>query len=197
MREIRIGEEVVDRDGRRLGRVERLVVDERAHRLSHLVIDGRLVGLRRLRDQGQRLVADLGRAELEAQPEAHPGLVGAPGRHWRPPPGYVLDDFLRVAEALIGQQPYVPPVRPDPDLSAVHEIAPGGPVWVGRDRVGEVSRVLTDDAGRVRDLVVRTGGLVRHEVLVPVDRVQEVVGTNVHLDLTREEMDRLPRYREG
>ncbi len=185
MREVRIGEEVVDRDGRRLGRVERLV------------IDGRLVGVRRLRDEGRRLMADLSRQELESQPEVHPGLVAPPGRHWHPPSGYVIDDFLRFAEALIGQQPYIPPVHLDLDLSAVHEIAPGGPVWSGRQQVGEVSRVLTDDEGRVRDLVIRTGGLLRHEVLVPADRVREVVGTNVHLDLRPDEIDRLPRYQEG
>ncbi|MBO0686508.1 MAG: PRC-barrel domain-containing protein, partial [Candidatus Dormibacteraeota bacterium] len=38
VRTFRTGEEVLDREGRRLGSVERLVVDEGAHRVTHLVV---------------------------------------------------------------------------------------------------------------------------------------------------------------
>jgi hypothetical protein len=195
MRTLRIGEEVLGRDGRRLGTVERLVVDEQAHRVTHLVVGGRLVGTGRLRDvNGARLAADLDRDELERQPEASPRLVAAPGRHWRAPGGYSLHDFLRIASALIGQEPYVPPVHLDLDLSTIHEIAPGSRVFSGRQHVGDVRRVLTDDAGQITSLVLRRPGLLGRQVLLPSSHVTESIGTAVHVDLTEAEVDALPAY---
>lgn len=195
MRILRIGEEVLGSDGQRLGHVERLVVDEQAHRVTHLVVDGHLIGATRFRDDGgSRLVADLDREQLRRQPKAAPELVGSPGSHWRAPGGYSIDDFLRIASALVGQVPYIPPVHLDLDLSAVHEITPGSPVWSGREHVGDVSQVLTDEAGRVTSLVLRRPGLTGHRVLLPSSHVNEVLGNNVHVDLTPDEVEALPPY---
>jgi uncharacterized protein YrrD len=197
VRSLRTHEEVLGRDGRRLGAVERLVVDERAHRVTHVVVRGHLVSVGRLRDvDGSRLAADLDGDELGRQPEARPELVGEPGGHWRAPGGYSLEDFLAIASALVGQGPYVPPVHLDVDLSAVHEIAPGSPVFSGREHVGDVSRVLTDDAGEVTALVVRRPGVAGHLVCLPPDRVVDVVGTAVHVDLGEAELRALPAYEE-
>jgi sporulation protein YlmC with PRC-barrel domain len=197
VRSLRVGEEVLDRDGGRLGTVERLVVDEQAHRVTHLVVGGRLLGVGRVGGvDGSRLTADLDRDELGRQPEARPELVTAPGSHWRAPGGYSVDDFLAIASALIGQGPYVPPVHLDLDLSAVHEIVPGSPVFAGREHVGEVNQVLTDDEGRVTSLVLRRQGVVGRRVLLPAEHVTEVVGTTVHVDLARPEIDALPAYEE-
>ena len=197
MRSLRIGEEVLGRDRRRLGTVERLVVDEHAHRVTHLVVGGRLVGAGRFSDvDGARLAADLDRDELAAQPEARPELVSSPGSHWRAPGGYSLDDFLAIASALVGQGPYVPPVHLELDLSAVHEIVPGSPVFSGAQLVGHVNQVLTEDGGRVTSLVVRRPGVRGRRVELPPERVTEVVGTVVHVDLARAEIEALPDYHE-
>lgn len=193
MRELRIGEEVLDPEGRRLGFVQRLVVDERAHRVTHVVVDGRLVGVRHVQDAGDRLAANLGPEELRRQPAAEDHLVGPPGDHWRPPDGYTLNNFVRVLNALIGQGPYVPPVHLDLDLSAIHEITPGSAVYTGTERLGEVDRVLTDEAGDVRSLVVRHGLLARR-VVMPVDHVTEVVGSSVHVDLDERDLEGLPDF---
>lgn len=198
MRSLRIGEEVLGRDRHRLGTVERLVVDEQAHRVTHLVIGGRLVGVGRVRDlDGGRLAADLDRDELAQRPEARPELVGAPRSHWRAPGGYSLGDFLAITSALVGQGPYVPPVHLDLDLSAVHEIAPGSPVFSGSQQVGTVSKVLTDEAGRVTSLVLRRPGLLGHRVQVPPDLVTEVVGTAVHVALSGAQIAELPPYEDS
>lgn len=197
MRSLRINEEVLGRDGRRLGVVERLVVDERAHRVTHVVIHGRLVGVARLSDvDGARLTAELDRDELARQPEARAETVSSPGAHWRAPGGYSLDDFLAIVSALVGQGPYTPPVHVDLDLSAVHEIAPGSPVFAGSEHVGDVSHVLTDDDGDITALVVRRPGVRGHRVRVPPDRVVEVVGTAVHVDLGEAEVEALPVYED-
>lgn len=192
-----MGEEVLGRDGRRLGTVERLVVDQRAHLVTHVVVHGRLVGAAHLADvDGARLRADLDRDELAGQPEARPELVAEPGGHWRAPGGYSLADFLAIVNALVGQEPYVPPVHLDLDLSAVHEIAPGSPVFSGREHVGEVSQVLTDQAGQVATLVLRRPGLRGRRVRLPSDHVVEVVGTAVHVDLSDAEIEALPAYED-
>ena len=195
MRSLRVHEEVLGRDGGHLGTVERLVVDERAHRVTHVVVHDRLVGVGHLTDvDGARLSADLDRDELARQPEARPELVGEPGGNWRAPGGYSLSDFLAIVSALVGQEPYVPPVHLDLDLSAVHEIAPGSPVFSGSEHVGDVSQVLTDDGGDIETLVMRRPGIRGHRVRLSPDRVVDVVGTAVHVDLTAAEVEALPAY---
>jgi len=193
VRKLRAGEPVIGRDGQRLGSVERLIVDEQAHRVTHLVVRGRLVGVGKVRaTDDERLRADLDEEELLRQPEAQDPLVGPPGPHWVAPRGYSLRDFLRIASALIGQEPYVPPVHLDLDLSGIHELKAGSPVWSGRRQVGEVSEVLTIDGDRVSALILRRPGLLGTRHVIPVGHVTEVVGTNVHIDLIEREIDALP-----
>lgn len=197
MRSLRIGEEVLGSDRRRLGTVDRLVVDERAHRVTHLVVGGHLLGVGRVHDaDGSKLTADVDRDGLARLPEARPELVSEPGGHWRAPGGYSLSDFLAIASALVGQGPYTPPVHLDLDLSAVHEITPGSPVFAGREHVGDVSQVVTDDAGGITTLVLRRPGLLGERVLLSPDRVTEVVGNTVHIDLTETEIAALPGYED-
>jgi hypothetical protein len=192
LRDLRIGEDVLAPDGERLGSVERLVVDPSAHRVTHIVVDGRVLGLGRITDAGpDGLVADVGRGGLSRLPEVHSELMGTPGEAWSPPPGYRLQNFLSIAEAIVGQGPYVPPVQADLDVSKVHEITPSSPVWSGRHRLGEVAEVQTDDRGALIDFVLDPGFL-RTRVRVPAGRIVEVIGNNVHVDLTDEELDQLP-----
>jgi hypothetical protein len=192
MRELRIGEDVLAPDGERLGTVERLVVDPDANRITHVVVADRLLGVPRLADAGAAgLVAQISPEEFKKLPEAGSDQLHAAGEGWRPPPGHTLQHFLSVAEAIVGQGPYVPPVEVDLDLSAVHHITPNSPVWSGQKRLGHVADVTTDDTGRLIDFVLDRGLLGRH-VRVPAGRVVEVVGNNVHVDLTGEELENLP-----
>lgn len=193
-RELHVGEDVRGPDGESLGQVDRLVVDEAAHRVTHVVVDGRLLGVHRLRDAAGGLTADLTRADLKKLPPSEHEEVVTPGENWRPPLGYRLENFLAIAGALIGQATYVPPVHFDPDLEDVHEISKGSPVWSGRRRVGNVERVLTDETGAVSELVVRRQGIRGRHVRLPVARVQEVVGNNVHVDLSEADEEKLPEY---
>jgi hypothetical protein len=193
MRTVQIGEDVLGRDGRKLGSVDRLVVDPTAHRITHIVVGGHLVGVNRASDDARgRLSVDLTPDALARLPEAHPGLVAPPGEQWRPPPGYARENFLRVLEGLVGGSPYVPPVQIDLDTEPRHEIKAGSPVWSGVRQLGRVARVEAEPDGTIRELVVRHS-LLDGERRVPVDRVTEVVGTNVHVDLSEEEFEALPR----
>jgi sporulation protein YlmC with PRC-barrel domain len=192
MREIRIDEDVLGRDGERLGKVERLVVDPRAHRITHVVVEGRMLGIARLRDRdGDGLIADVSREEFGRLPEVNPEHVHSAGEGWLAPAGHTLQHFLSVAEAIVGQGPYIPPVHADLDVSGVHEITPSSPVWSGRERLGHVAEVTTDDSGALIDVVLDPG-LLQRRVRVPAGRVVEVVGNNVHVDLTEDELEDLP-----
>jgi hypothetical protein len=192
MREIRIGEDVLAPDGERLGTVERLVVDPTAHRITHVVVGNRMLGMPRLTDAGSAgLVANVNRQEFGRLPEVNPELVRPAGEGWLAPAGHTLQHFLSIAGAIVGQGPYVPPVHADLDVSGVHEITPSSPVWSGTERLGHVAEVTTDDHGALIDFVLDPG-LLRRRVRVPAGRVIEVVGNNVHVDLSEEELEVLP-----
>lgn len=193
MTELHAGEEVRGRDGDALGTIDRLVVDESAHRVTHVVIDGRLLGVHRLQPGPDGLVADLDREQLTRLPAAEHDHVGAPGEHWTAPLGWRLENFLRITGALVGQSPYVPPVHFDPEQDDVHEITAGSPVWGGNTKLGTVEQVLTGDGGAVSELVIKREGLLSGHARVPGDRITEVVGNNVHTDLRPEELEAGPQ----
>jgi hypothetical protein len=176
-------------DGHSLGTIERLVVDESAHRVTHVVVDGHLLGVRRLRAGPEGLLADLDRDQLKRLPAAEHDHVGAPGEHWTAPLGWRLDNFLRITGALIGQSPYVPPVHFDPELDDVHEITAGSPVWSGNAKLGEVEQVMTGDDGAVSELIIKREGVLSGHARVPGHRITEMVGNNVHTDLQPEELE--------
>ena len=196
MRRLQVGEHVTGHDGLKLGELERIVVDESGHRVTHLVVAGRAVEVERFRDAGpDGLAVDLDAGALAALPSADEGRFAAPSEHWRPPLGYRISNFLAIAGALVGQAPYEPPV--DAHLPAAlepHEITAGSPVWSGDSRLGTVDRVITDDSGATTAFVLHRHGLLGHRVLLPADRVSEVVGNNVHVRVAAGELDQLEPY---
>lgn len=192
MRTLDPGEEVVGSGGERLGSVSRLVVDEAAHRVTHLVVGDRVVGIAHLRRaEDGRLTLDLDRAGLRAQPDlAAARLEGVPA-HWQAPDGWALGSFLRIANAFVGQEPYTPPIAVDDDAVNVHEVTQGSPVWSGYTELGRVDLVDTSDDGTISRLVVGAHH-PRRRVAVPIQAVQEVVGNNVHLNLSVDDFAKLP-----
>jgi hypothetical protein len=194
---LRIGQDVLAADGSRLGTIERLVVDEGAHQVTHLIVDDRVVPIAEFRDAGpDGLATKLDRAGLEAFPRHDESSLEAPGEHWEPPAGYQLQNFLAVAGALLGNAPYLPPVHADltPGESA-SEITAGSPIWTGDRQIGHVVEVLTDDKGNLRELVMARQGVLGEHVVIPLEKVVEVVGSNVQVDLNETDVDLLEPYR--
>ncbi|MBO0703312.1 MAG: PRC-barrel domain-containing protein [Candidatus Dormibacteraeota bacterium] len=191
MRVLDPGEEVIGSDGERLGEVSRLVVDEAAHRVTHLVIGDRVVGIGHLRRSGDgRLTLDLDEAGLKAQPDLRAARLEGVPAHWQAPDGWGLGNFLRIASALVGQEPYTPPIEIDDDAANVHELTQGSPVWSGTTELGRVDRVDTADDGTIARVIVHAHH-PRRRVAVPIQAVQEVVGNNVHLNLSPEDFQDL------
>jgi hypothetical protein len=167
--------------------------------VTHLVVEDRVLPLSQFRDAGpDGLATDLDAHGLEGFPLHDDAELAAPGDNWRPPEGYQLHHFLAVASALLGNAPYVPPVHADltPGESA-HEISAGSPVWSGERRIGHVAELVTDDQGRTSQLVMARDGLLGSRVLIPLEKVIEVVGLNVQVDLNETEIDLLEPYRPG
>jgi len=193
---LRIGEDVLAADGSHLGTIERLVVAEGAHQVTHLIVEDRVVPLAEFRDAGpDGLATKLDRAGLEAFPRHDESSLEAPGEHWEPPAGYQLQNFLAVAGALLGNAPYLPPVHADltPGESA-SEITAGSPVWTDDRQIGHIVEVLTDDKGKVTELVMARQGVLGEHVVIPLEKVIEVVGSNVQVDLNDTDVDLLERY---
>ena len=197
MRDLRVGEDVLAADGSRLGQVERIVVDEGAHQVTHLVVAGRALPLDRFRDAGpDGLATDLAEDDLAGFPSHEDAGLEAPGEHWQAPPGYVLANFLAVAGAILGNAPYQPPIHAELSPGeAGHEISDGSPVWAGDREIGHVVEVLTDDRGRTSSLVMARKELGGEHVVIPIEKVIEVVGPNVHVDLNQTDVELLLPYR--
>jgi hypothetical protein len=194
---LRIGEDVLAADGSRLGKVERLVVDEGAHKVTHLVVEDRVVPIAEFQDAGaDGLATRLDRAALEAFSRHDESALEPPGEHWEPPPGYLLQNFLAVAGALLGNAPYLPPVQVDlTPGEGLSEITAGSPVWAGDHQIGHVVEVLTDDKGNVRELVMAREGVLGAHVVIPLEKVIEIVGSNVQVDLNETDVDLLEPFR--
>ena len=197
MKVLRVGEDILAADGSRLGTLERLVVDEGAHQVTHLVVEDRVLPLSEFRDAGpDGLATKLDQAGLETFPRHDETALEAPGEHWRPPEGYQLEHFLRIAGALLGNAPYLPPVHADlTPGEAAHEITAGSPVWSGEQQIGQVVEVLTDEDGNTRELVMAREGLLAEHVLIPLEKVIEIVGSNVQVDLNETDVALLEPYR--
>ena len=230
MKQLRVGEDVLARDGSRLGTVERLVVDEGAHQVTDLVVRDHVVPLREFREAGpDGLATKLSEADLKRFPTHDAAALEAPGDHWQPPEGYQLHQFLAIAGALLGSAPYVPPVHADlTPGEAAHEITAGSPVWAGDRQIGHVAELVTDEAGRLKELVMTHD---RHAIAFSSlsskgdrlltrgdktarlwdtstgrqiailrrndEKVIEVVGPNVQVELNETEIDLLEPYEPG
>jgi hypothetical protein len=155
-----------------------------------------VVPIAEFRDAGSDgLATKLNRAGLDAFPRHDETSLEAPGEHWEPPEGYQLSNFLAIAGALLGNAPYLPPVHADltPGEGA-SEITAGSPVWTGERQIGHIVEVLTDDKGSVREVVMARQGLRGEHVVIPLEKIIEVVGSNVQVDLNETDVDLLEPY---
>ena len=83
MRSIRHGEVVLAQDGTRLGHVDRIVVDESARRVTHVVVEDRAIPVDRVTDAGGALTTDLLRTDLAGLPAASQRKVTSSSRRAR------------------------------------------------------------------------------------------------------------------
>jgi uncharacterized protein YrrD len=213
---IELGWEVYSKDGKKLGKVDRLILNSQNLHLEAFVIDRKLLSKDKLValdlidhvDPG-RVVLSLTAEEAEglpnfvesqyvevpdhdrlASPDLAPDAVG-PGRVLNvAPPVEELAYRAGVPQAMAApraSEPVLVNVRNIPEQDVV--VSSGSDV-VGVDgkKVGEVERVIFDDDGGLKGVVVKAGFLFKHEVTIPSDLVAELDDDRILLRVTADDV---------
>jgi sporulation protein YlmC with PRC-barrel domain len=217
LEDLRLGADVLSDDGHKLGTLSRFVINTDSHKLTHIVIDtgvlrsgeplwkggwgvshDRIVPIGCLKDASDRAIHITMRGEdflqvsrdfeeeyFEEMPDERAGWPDA-------------SDVRRVAASFPGEPgPYLMRER---NVLAPHEadIPDDAPVWRmnPHEKIGEVDRVLFDeDSRRMQALVVRRGHFFSKDVLLPADRIAEVIGGVVRVELDDGQLRELVEYK--
>jgi uncharacterized protein YrrD len=203
--EIRLGTPVIAEGNDDLGKVDRVVASPGTGEVLGIVVRRGLL-LRRdtvipidlVREADEYAVYVDARVErINELPEYREGEFVRAGAGWRSPEGRgpegvvfslpardVADDLER---GRAGQTPGAAGGRP---LRAGQRV-------VCRDgEAGKLDLVLIDGkTGRATHFVVRRGLLFARDTIVPVSWVRDIDRDRIYLDLTRDELNRLPEYR--
>lgn len=206
--QIRIGAPVLAEDGR-AGRVEKIILHPSTNELVGIVAaHGWLphevvIPAERLLGADEHGVRVRGTVEEIANLEPF-----ALSQYVEPPEDWIPPTDLDPAAGLylFPASPYAvgafegPATQPPPPAHEFEDLGEGDievsrvrPVYCRDGEAGRVKRLVTEGAsGRVSHLVVERGGLLRREVLVPIQYVVEIGHDAVRLSLSCEELDRLP-----
>ena len=215
--ELRLDADVLSSEGHTLGKLHRFIIDTDGFRLTHLAIN---TGILR---SGQPLwkggfgldhdrIVPVGAIESANSDEVRLTMTAEEFRdhsvdfleeYFVPTPDVhkgALDasDLHRFAMSIPGEPgPYVmrQTTAMKPDQSDIRE---DSPVWRLRphQKIGEVERVIIDDASkRVVAIVVRRGFLFTKEVVLPIERVVEVVAGIVRVEIGDDELDTLAEFK--
>lgn len=206
LEDLRAGAPVLGRDGDKLGKLSRVVVQKDTLRLTHLVVDigrgdERVVPLGVLRDATEGAVQlSMDRAEFDEMSLKYDTQVYQPiGDAQR---GRLdLSDVSRFVSSLPGE--LGPGVMTEVLAKSPDEvdIAKDSPVWRldPHQKIGEVEHVIFDDRSRkITALVVRRGIVFTHDVVLPASYIVEVVealGGIVRVQIGDADLTQLQEYR--
>ena len=219
IRDLDEGDDVISSDGHKVGKLSRVVVNEKSLKLTHLVIDPGLlhdgeslwkggwgtphervvpIGVLERRDTGEI------RITMSGDEFAHLS-VKYDEIHWKrmtdDQPGKLdKSDIAPFLSSLSGG--YGPYVAFDVMAKAPDEvdIKDGSSVWrlKPHEKVGEVDHVIFDeDTAKVTALVIERGVVFHHNVILPVRFIVEVVeGLQgvVRVNMSDEDLDALAAY---
>mgnify|MGYP000400865625 CR=1 FL=1 len=212
---IELGHDVYSRDGRKLGAVDRLVLNSQNQHLEAIVTDvgifsaGKVVDLDLVDHiDADRIVLKLTADEAEQMPEfvttqyvdapadaiagysgLTPGTIGY-GRvlYGAPATGVGYPGGVPpVYTAPAGTTPIVENIRNIPEQDVIVD---SGSDVVGADgkKVGTVDRVLYGADGAVESVVVKAGFLFKHEMTIPGAWIAELDDDLIRLNVTADEV---------
>ena len=218
---IRLGDPVFSHDGRKLGSVDRLILDDRRRRVKALVVykllqaadkivemsqvervgeDG--IVLRITADEAARLPAFVRQGFIEVTPEAalhalYASLAPGAGTFLAAAP-IAGRHTIEAATADL----HSPPIPPEAKVTVESNVPVDYDViGIGTDvfaadgrRVGTVAEVIVDRNGDVTGFVVREGFLFKHDVFIPVAWIADIGDLHIHLNVTAEQAES-SRYR--
>ena len=206
LEDLRAGAPVLSRDGDKLGKLSRVVVEKEALRLTHLVVNvghgnERVVPIGVLRDASEDVVrlsmdkAEFGEMSLKYDTEVYQPIGDAQrGR-------LDVSDVSRFVSSLPGEMG--PGVMTEVLAKSADEvdIVKDSPVWRldPHQKIGEVEHVIFDERSRkITALVVRRGIVFTHDVVLPARYITEVVealGGIVRVQIGDADLKQLQEYR--
>jgi uncharacterized protein YrrD len=218
LEDVTAGADVYSSDGEKLGTVRAIVLEPGGNEVTHIAVDAgphfpepgfgdakivsvEIVHLKSA--DGDRVDLDLTEAQFQDMPlyehrhffsapdaerlEDQPGLVA---RVWNA--GIAIGNSL----ASLGTGITVP-AEHFARASFERSILEGTSVWRNEPNteIGDVERVLVDDkTDEIAALVIKRGGLLQHEVVLPMRYVTEIREGVIHAQLTDAEIDTLERF---
>jgi uncharacterized protein YrrD len=216
--ELRIGVDVFSSDGEKLGELQRVVIKRSDLSLTHVVVDiGFLRSGRRLWEGGlgldydrivsvdeiaqatdERLDLHLTAAQFKDAPEYTAESFEPPQD--LTPNEFDIPDIVNLTETFAAAVSSTSPgwliERLNRPLDGV-DIAEGTDVWRQHphEKLGEVRRLLLDDAsGRMQAIIVRRGFVLHRDVILPVRYISELLDDIVRVEISDAELDQLREY---
>ena len=213
---IRLGTPVFSREGRKLGMVDRMILDERHLRVEALVVhklhhaadkiiemamvervgdDG--IVLRIDADEAAQLPAFVRQTYVEVAPEdalhaLYSSLSQSAGSFLAVAPVAGRHTIEEVTSGLPASA--VPPgavVEVESNVPAEFDVISAGTDVLAADgrKVGTVAEVIVGPDGAVTGFVVRAGFLFKHDVLIPVAWIADIGDRHIHLKVTAEQAE--------
>jgi len=217
LEDLHAGASVVSRDGHKVGTLRRFVVRKDDLVLTHVVVD---TGIFRSGDWNGAIglshdrLLPLGAISSASADEVKITMTGDEFKELAvdyiderfasiedDEPGRVdLSDLRRFATSIPGEPgPYVL-VEKSAMPADEFEIRKDSPVWrlKPHQKIGEVEDVIFDEGSRrVSGLVVRRGLVFSKDVVLPTERIVEVIADIVRVDMSDDELEALVEHRDS
>jgi len=216
---LRTGSDVYSQEGEKLGQLHRVIIGRADLTLTHVVVDiGFLRSGRSLWEGGlgreyDRIVpidaiasASEDRVDLVLSVDAFKAMPEYTDENYEPadpsPNEFDLTDIATRADelsAVLGSTPSAWMVARlnKPVTSA--ELVEGSDVWRSEphEKVGDLKSVLSDETtGQVKALVISRGFILKHDVVLPVRYISELLDGVVRVEISDAEIERLRRFEE-
>jgi uncharacterized protein YrrD len=213
------GADVFSSDGKKLGTLHRVVLDRRSLRVTHIVVEvGFLRSGRHLWEGGVGLEYDRvvpieavsfageRRVELSVSADAFKDEPPYTEEQFEPPQDltpnkFDIFDVTQISQSISGSLNFAPHFWIAERLNKTQDesdIAEGTPVWRQHphEKLGDVGHVLLDaESGRAQALIVRRGFLRKHDLILPVRYISELLDDIVRVEIDDAEISQLREYR--
>lgn len=216
LEELRPGVSVTSRDDHKLGTLNRFIINKESGKLTHITVDTGIfrsgealwkggwgmshdrilplavvasaasdeLRLTMSADEFKELSADYIAEYFEPIPDVEPG---------RPD----LSDVARIVTSIPGEPGPIMLFEARAQAPDETEIKKDSPVWrlSPHQKIGEVEGLIFDeDTQKVTALVVKRGFVFTKEVVLPIERVLEVVADVVRVDMTDADLETLAEH---
>jgi uncharacterized protein YrrD len=216
-RDLQLGQTVFSSDGKKLGSVDRLLVSDQEQRVDGIIIHKMLRQADRIIDIEFIDRTDQDGVHLSITADQVGELPTFVEQEYVTisPDTAIYDTYATMYGGGLGQpfvsapvagtrtvrattssffDPAIPPGAVTEEVSSAaanEDIIASGTDVVGSDgdKVGTVHEVLFDERHQVRGIVVKSGFLFKHDVVIPMDSIAEIGSERVHLNVTGDQAE--------